>query len=229
MNDLKLIILLLFISLTAYAQNIDYEVINSNTRSIVQENLLKLETLADFSPGFPSTWIKSYASVEITIKSNGTEFTSIGDAFDLIDNQKSLLASADLGSVIMVDVIYYPNYTSINNELKKIHTEYTVIPYKEAEYTGGYELLKKYIKVNAIDKIPESAASNIQSATLSFIVDKEGQITRVKMTQSSGDEDLDKLLYDSLVNMPNWIPAKNAFDLNVDQEFVLRVGSLIGC
>ena len=104
----------------------------------------------------------------------------------------------------------------------------TIVPETEAEYPGGFEHLSSYVTESVINKISDKSTSeNIQWAIVSFTVNEEGQVFDAKMSRSSSDIKIDKLLLDAINKMPKWKPAKNYLGLTVKQTFSIPFGG--GC
>ena len=104
-----------------------------------------------------------------------------------------------------------------------------MVPETEAQYLGGYQLLKQYLKENAIDKISETNAKQLQLATVRFTINEEGQIIDAQIFKTSEDEKIDKLLLEAINKMPKWKPAENFNGIKVKQKFEFSVGNIVGC
>lgn len=223
-------ILILFLVVPAFAQELGYAVRGTYKRAIAKEKLNAAHTIADINPGYPSSWIASYISMEVVTISNETirKETSTNDT--LTNEQIGMLKMADFGADIAVDVRYIPHNSFLGeSDIKVINFVFTVVPEVEAEFSGGFEMMRTYLKKNAVDKIPEAFAKQLSQATVRFVVDEGGQITDAQITVTSEDENVDALLLDAVKGMPKWKPAENGNGVKVRQEFEFSVGNMIGC
>ncbi len=215
---LSLALLLLFIS--GYAQELKFNVHGKYTRAVHKETLSSAKTVADLISGYPANWISAYSSVEL-IGTSGGKNTKLTSTDDLLTNEQHLLlSSADLCSDIVINIKYkYNNGLSGKVENNQIHVTLTLIPDVEAEFSGGADEMNAFIKQNAISKIPEATSKKITGAIFKFTVTENGEIANVQVTRSCGDADTDKLLLETLSNMPKWKPAENADGTKVKQDF----------
>jgi TonB family protein len=101
----------------------------------------------------------------------------------------------------------------------------TVVPETEAEYMGGNKQITEYFNQNVVNKISEKNPEKIQQAVLKFTVDEDGQIINPKITRTSNDSEIDKLLLDAAAKMPKWKPAQNAQGTKVKQDFTIPFGN----
>ena len=68
-----------------------------------------------------------------------------------------------------------------------------------------------------------------QLAAVTFVVTEKGEVADAKTFWTSEDEKVDKLLLETICNMPDWQPAAFADGTNSKQEFVLTVGDMKSC
>ncbi|HLG35767.1 MAG TPA: energy transducer TonB [Bacteroidia bacterium] len=182
--------------------------------------------MSDINPGYPSSsWMTDYISAEISVTGNG-KVMKAGSANEILSvEQKSILKMADLGTDIVIDVKYKQVNTITGNiDIRNMHFLFTVVPEIEAEYPGGYQQMKNYLKENAINKISETDYKQLQAA-VKFTVSEEGEIANAQISKTSGDKKTDKLLVEAINKMPKWRPAENSKGLKVKQEFVFSVGN----
>ena len=86
--------------------------------------------------------------------------------------------------------------------------------------------LTNYLKKNIINKISETNPSKqFPRVTAIFTVNEEGKIIDAKISRSSNDPEVDKLLLETITKMPNWKPAENSEGIKVKQEFTFRTSS----
>ena len=170
-------------------------------------------------------WIEDYISVEVvaTVKGKTMKATSKNDTLNL--KQKRILNEADIGTSILCDVAYtYPNVVTGNPDLYKVNISVMIVPETQAEYLGGYNQLSKYLKENIINKIRKTFTTDFQ-AIVTFRVNEDGLIDDAKILNTSGNQNIDKLLVEGINKMPKWKPAMDANGVKVRQEFEFTVGN----
>lgn len=197
--------------------------------SIARVELKEANTLLDLNPYYKSSWIRSYHSVEIKAMLNGELQETTNTDHTLTEAQKELIEKADIGTDIAVKVRYIPENTLANNEMKEMNFTFSIDPEKEASYVGGTQQLNEYLTKKGIGKIPNSSIPQYNLAAVKFVVNEEGQIINTEIAETSKDEELDKLLVETICNMPDWTPATYADGTRVKQEFVLTVGDHTSC
>ncbi|MEZ4959016.1 MAG: energy transducer TonB [Saprospiraceae bacterium] len=197
--------------------------------SITKEKLMEARTLIDLDKHYQSSWVREYISVEILASYNGKIKTAPGKNDTLNREQKDLINMADPGTDISVRVRYLPENTLKHNDIKE--TGFTVIynPESEAEYPGGQQQLKQYLKEKAIDKIPAASFQGYDLAAIKFTIDEAGLISDAHVFWPSNDIKVDELLLGTICNMPAWKPAAYSNGIKVKQEFVLTVGNMSSC
>jgi TonB family protein len=172
-----------------------------------------------------------YISVEILASCDGKILTSRSTGNKLNTEQKNILNTADLGSDISIKVEFrFKN--KINNDLNNAeetilgHLSVTVVPETEAEFPGGNKKISEYLAENFFKKASEiTTVRKIQQAVVKFTVNEVGQIIDVKISRSSTDPKVDKLLLDVTSKMVGWKPAKNSSGVRVKQEFSIPFGN----
>jgi len=224
----------------AVNQNFFYEVRSKYVKPVTKDDITKATLLRDFIKGYPVNWITDYVSVNITLTGNGNITTSAGLNEMLTDEQKEILSGIQIGNEITIDVAYtYLHPVKGIKENGNIHTTLTVAPHKHAVFMGAQQQfkaaesnednsLKSYLWENGINKVKENIPSLFQKGSVTFTVNESGKICNVKTAVSSGSDSMDKILIDSINNMPDWLPAENANGEKVKHDFELVVG-LSGC
>ena len=209
-------------------QNLNYDVQGAYIRPVKMKKLRDAKLISDIVDGYPTNWITSYDSVEILTTTNGIVTRAFSPKNVLSKEQKNLLNTVSLGSEIVINVKYkYKNPWNNKIENNNIHTAMTVVPEMEAQYIGGNSLLIKYLKENSFDKISESDFDNSHVLTIKFTVNEKGEIGNAKLTNTSKNPDIDKLLLGLINKMPNWKPAEDPNGKTVKQDFVFSLGN--GC
>lgn len=213
-------------------QNWDYEVRGKHNSSIKIDKLKDAKTMSDIMANYPVLWITSYVSVELSATCNGKTIKAVSANDILTEEQKDILANADLSTDVVIDIVYNcKNAVMETIETSKMHYVTTVVPEVEAEYISGAEGLKLYIKAKAVDVIVLDNPQQIMKALVKFNVNEEGEVSDVIISKTSGDEKIDKLLLEAVSKMPKWKPATNANGTKVKQgfEFSLNTPNLGGC
>lgn len=206
-----------------------YEITGTYTRSIKKDKLEKAELIRDIIDGYATNWITDYVSAEILATSNGRLIIVKGKDETLSAEQRSLLNSADLFSHIVVNVKYRnENAATGKIDLREMNVTMMVVPEIEAEFIGGAEKMKQYLKENAIAKIDDLTAEYILQGIIAFTVAEDGTLINTKLIKSTGDPKTDSLLMSTIIKMPKWKPAMNSNGVKVKQDFEFRVGNQ-GC
>lgn len=245
MKNSLITLLLILPFLTGFSQDVlNYEVRGKYSRPVKKEKLQEAKLLSDFIPGYPSSWITSYTSVEISTICDGKLMKAVSSNDVLSAEQKNILNNVNLADDIVINVKYkYANLVTGGMENNNIHISMTVVPEIEAEYVGGRQQMINYLKENVIHKISESSLSGskessgnkqaktklFQEGIVVFTVNEEGEIVNAKIFKTSGDSKTDKLLLETINKMPKWKPAKNSKGAKVKQEFELSVRHDGGC
>ena len=219
--------------MNGFSQDLNFEVRGKYQRPVKKEKLQEARFVSDFVPGYPASWVSQYVSVEILVTSNGNTQKAVNENDLLSTAQKNLLNKAEPSSDIVIKVFYkHKNAVTGKMGINQMHILLTVVPEKEAEYIGGYAELKKYLKVNSINKMAEpsifgrlpTVAANQQAKVL-FTINEQGEIINAKISQTSGSKRTDQLMLDAIHKMPKWKPAENAKGIKVKQEFEFIVGN----
>lgn len=225
------LILLLFVG-NGFSQEMGYDIFGTFSKPVVEEQLQTAATMIDINPDYPSSWIneEDYVSSEIKAICEGKTMKAVGENDVFTSEQKSILAGADLGSNIDIEV-KYKSKNSITGlwDIKAMNFSVSLVPEKEAEYPGGQDEMKAYLKQYAIDKINTSNHNKFEFAKVKFIVDEVGKTTQAQIMKTSENKEIDQLLLEVIANMPNWRPAESADGEMVKQEFEFVVGTMMGC
>ena len=208
--------------------------------SVTKEKLNQAHTIGDFKNEtnnlnleYKPSWVREYISVEISTTYKGVVRKAVSQNEVLTAEQKDLMNRADVGKDISVKVRYIPENTLTDNDIKETRFSFTVAPESDAKYLGGQQELKRYLKGKVMDKIPSASFKGYDLAVIKFTISEEGEITNAHIFGSeyrtSKDEKTDKLLLETIQDMPCWKPAEYANGTKVKQEFVLTVGNMKSC
>ena len=227
----KLVLGLLFSTtfLSGFAQDLEYEVRGKYLRTVTKDVLEHSNLLSDIIVGYPVNWVKEYVSVDVLTEKDGKTEIAKGENQVLNKEQKSILNKADLESEVHINVRYLSiNSVTERKENNEMVVKMTVVPDIQAEFEGGYENLKKYLKDNLIDRIIENTPPEFQKGKVVFKIDPNGKLVDAEILESSGDPNMDNFLLEVFRNMPNWKPAQNATGEKVKQRFEFSMG-IGGC
>lgn len=208
--------------------------------TITKDKLSEAYTISDFKHeandlnlDYKPSWVKEYISVEILTNYKGRILKAVSENDTLSQEQKHMMKMADAGSDISVKVKYLPNNTLKHNDPKELDFTFTVDPESEAKFPGGLQQLKKYLKENAIDKIPRTSFKNYDLLAVKFTIAEDGEIINAHVFgseyQVSKNRKTENLLLEVIRNMPCWKPAEYSDGTKVKQDFVLAVGNLGNC
>jgi TonB family protein len=212
-----------------FSKDLMFDIRGAYKRPVIKEILNDARKIGDISPGFPTNWLNKYVSAEIQAVCNGKSKKAMSTNEILSAEQKDILKTADLGTDVIVNIRYKSqNSATEKEEVRTINYSVTIIPEVEAKYSGGQQQLLKYFRENAISKITEIASKELQYGLIKFTINEQGEIIHTKISKSTGDSKVDKLLVDAIKNMPKWNPAENSMGIKVKQEFVFSVGNS-GC
>lgn len=172
--------------------------------------------------------VVNYASIDISVTSNGKVITAQSPDDRLTSEQKSIINSADLGTDINIKVKFtYKNKEKANSGETEMEgtLAVAVVPDSEAEFPGGFNQLTKYLMDNIVHKISdEKVEEKLQNAVVKFKINEEGQVVDTEIFRTSSDQKIDKLILDAMHNMPKWKPAVDSKGTKVNQEFSIPFG-----
>lgn len=193
------------------------------------DKLKQATTMNDLNKNFRTSWIKEYKRVEVITYQQGKIKKTRSTDHTLTEQQKQDMEQADPGSAIQVNIQYIPDNNLKHNDIKEIDFSFIVDPEKNAQFPGGQEHLKQYLKENALDKIEELPFQKYQLSTITFTIDEDGLVSNPHLSWPTEDEQTDAILLEAICNMPNWKPATYNNGLTVKQEFVFTVGDMESC
>lgn len=202
--------------------------------SITRSELANANFFSEYIGEEHAKRIVSYKSLSVIIL-EGQEKTDIretGVGGLLNDAQMKLLQSMPYST----NVLFWVDYFEKNEETGVVEDSYwtphlTIVPEKQAEYAGGKDALKAYLKEKskAVRDRENVDPEKLQPAKLFFTVNKEGGVENVFLDRTSNYPEVDKTMIELISNLPsNWIPAENAKGEKVAQELVVSFG-LMGC
>jgi hypothetical protein len=232
------LIVLLFIALTfphlATSQDssdfeMGYEVNRfCSSITVAEEKLDEAQTLEDFNHLYRPLWVKEYTLVEVSVFHEGKLIKAESENDTLTQEQKKIMKMTDVGTDVSIKVRYMPENTLSHNEIQNQDFSFKIAPANKAEYAGGQEELEQYLK-DAVDKFPRGTFKKNTLSAVKFTINEEGQIIDALLLEPSKDEKVDKLLLETICNMPSWKPAEYSNGIAIRQESILTVGDHRSC
>ncbi|PCJ65304.1 MAG: hypothetical protein COA58_10625 [Bacteroidetes bacterium] len=205
--------------------NFVYTIAGKHGFPITKEKFEDAKSIKDIIDYYPSSWITNYVSVEILVSCKGEELSVIGADDILSKEQKKILSNADIGTDIVINVKHKTS-NPITSEVEdhEMNVSMTIIPEKEAEYVEGYDLLVSYLKENSEEYFSQRDFSELDFTRLIFTINKEGMAENIHVERTSGNDEVDAVLVDLIVEMGEWKPAEDAKGSKVEQEFEFTFG-----
>lgn len=231
-NQFLLVVLLLIgCAFNSFAQNdLKFEINKVLPFISIQESkLTEINTLSDLDKRYPASWVKAYASVEISAYKNGTKTTVSGNSDVLNQEQKELIRLADRNGDIAVNVTYLPENSLEQNTLQQYDFKVSIMPDNNATYGEGAAQLNQYLQKNCMANIDAGNFTGYDLTAIKFTITEQGLVSDVHVAMPSKDTKIDEKLVAAISNMPNWKPASFSNGLKVKQNFVLTVGNMENC
>lgn len=211
-------------------------------KSIKESSLKKATKLIDINPGFPHQWIdeENCKEVILTVTDGESRKTSTGDGLSLSQEQLKLLADANSGSILKIEVGYHSINAATNEKTtRRINFSRAILPDSSTSFPGGNFQRDAYLKKHLSDIITdENTFREIDItetskyplyAIVQFRINKAGKAANIDIQDTNGNENMRELLTNFLNEMPPWMPAKNRKGKIVSQPITLLVGNIFGC
>jgi len=183
-----------------------------------------------FCPQEGYSKIMDYVGIEITAICNGKNISAESTGEALTDEQRTILNTADLGTDINIVIKFKYRDWAIDshdgeNKTKEGTYRVAVVPETEAKYPGGFKQLSEYFTENIVNKIQgASSFEKFSNSVVSFTINEDGKVVDGKLSTTSTDAKIDKLILDAVKEMPKWAPAKNSKGVKVKQVFTIPLG-----
>ena len=195
----------------------------------------ELDQATSITPFFDKKQLQSIVSLKsvsiILIKDDKrTDTKTTGYSNKLTTAQLKLLQSFDYSTSFLIKA----EYQQINQKTGELEDSYatphlTIVPEKQATYSKGIDILKKFLKEKSKTARIGVNAEKLKPAKLYFTVTKKGTIKNVNLDRSSGYPLIDEKMIELIKNTPEkWNPAENHKGEKVNQELVVSFG-LMGC
>lgn len=209
-----------------FAYNVDSRFIHT----ITKEKLYNAKSIEEILPQQATESVEVYEEVKIAILDGDNEIHEKGQSDLLNEAQLALIKSTDYSSSFYITAIYKTK-NPITGELYGDYLTYyiTITPEREATFVAGHESLISYLKENSLLKVALVDNSKLKPGKISFVITPSGTVSDVKLSSTSGYDDLDQTMMSLISNMPGtWYPATNAKGKKVEQEFFFSFG-IDGC
>lgn len=237
MKNTFLSLIVFLFTTSACCQEVGFDVFGSITNPtkgpypvITLDTLLEASRLQDLYARYPSSWIASYRSVEISAICDGKIKKASGSDDRLTKEQLALLHCADADSRVELTIDYIPKNNLQDNPPRKENFLLRAMPIAEAKYPGGMAALKAYLRENILNKIDDPSLSGVHLAAVKFVVNEEGQVTDAHIYKSSQVDVIDTHMLEAICKLPKWKPAEDANGRKISQEFEFRMGaSMLYC
>ena len=212
-----------------------YYDIGNRWSTMTKEELKKVKSILDILHEDGTYTREAYRNVTVSILHNDKdvrdiETSEMGQSELLNAAQLKLLNSSDYSTNLRITALSIRTNTKTGVvEDDSLVLYLTIIPEKEAEFTGGFNALTDYLKESSKEKVGIIEEAQLQPGKVFFTVTKKGTIENIKVVSTSGYSSVDKELVKVIAKMPEkWNPAVNSKGEKVDQEFVFFFG-LEGC
>jgi len=204
-----------------------YKVESRFLARISKSELDKAKTIIDILPRKATNNIQAYNYSRVSILDDHieTDRRAIADNEILTKAQINLIQSTnDSGNIYIRSD--YENKNGLNDYLTYF---ISVVPEQQAFYNDGYASLINYLKANTAEEVKVITKDGLKGGKVQFTITKEGLISNVSLTSTSGYKSVDKVLVETIENIPGeWTPASNGSGKKVDQEYVFFFG-MEGC
>lgn len=220
----------LVFSNTVDPRDMVYKVESRFLSTISKSALNRAKTIIDILPKKATKSIESYYYARVSILDDHveTDRRAYADNEVLTTAQINLLNSTDDSGNIYIRSDYK---IMGGGALYDRHLTYfiSIVPDQQAEYQDGHESLISYLRKNTEEEVKIITKDGLKGGKVRFTVTKEGLVSKVDLTSTSGYTTVDKKLVEIIENIPgNWTPASNEKGEKVDQELVFFFGQM-GC
>ena len=151
-----------------------FSVDNRFMTTITRNALQSARSITDLVPKEVTSGLSDFRDVKVLTFSNNIH-TAIGSQNEVLnDNQLKLLHSMDYSSDFCLES-YCKNQASESGALEDYHLVYclTVVPEKQAEYSGGYKAITDYLRKNSDKEISTIKWAKLRPGQISFKVTKK--------------------------------------------------------
>ena len=155
-----------------------------------------------------------YTEVTVT-KGNSTKSVK-GETQQINEEQRKLLATAEVNDDVSLSVKYIPNNNLDHNPAQELAFDYHVIPAEYSVFPGGKAALNEYIDAYLSKELTLVEIDEVDLAKISFVVNSEGTVVDVDLDESTASDVVNDKLVNAFCKMPKWQPARNIDNQVVD-------------
>ena len=199
------------------------------TMAVAEPVLRTAEDVADLQLRFPSDWVRTYRSVELTTQEAGGRIVTTSGTAALSPEQRAALRTHDVATPVQVAVTYIPENDLRDNPPRTYTFSSAVAPANTPVFPGGEAALQAYLQTEILEHLPAATFERYQLAAVQFTIDEEGCIQNVELVESTENPEVDQRLLATVRNMPAWKPATYTSGKATAVERVLAVGDLRSC
>ena len=212
--------------------NFTYNVDSRFMSTITKEDLHKAKSILDFLPKEQTDKVFHYKSVSVIILEDNkqTDKREEGSNDILTPAQIKLIRSTDYSTNLLIRADFQEMNENVGALVNNYFTPHiTVVPENEAIYIDGNDALINYLRENSKEKTTIVNERKLKAGKIYFTVTKDGTISNVNLTSTSGYPSIDLYMIELVKSIPGaWEAATNSEGEKVEQELVFSFGT-IGC
>jgi hypothetical protein len=169
------------------------------------------------------------ASVEVEALHSGKVVRSSAPGEVLTPEQLMVVSGADMGSEVCFIAKYRFKTDGSESELKTDRYYITVLPHKQARFTGEESAVRDYFRAGVLDRLAngdmrrEDVIAKLKGMSIRFTVDEVGQVLDPVIFKTSSDEAIDKTVLELAKTMKNWLPAETSKGTKIKQQVTMNV------
>jgi hypothetical protein len=199
---------------------------------ITKQSLVEASSVSDFIDQNEISRMDGVRSTALIMLENDiqTDNKTSGESESLTAEQMEMIKSFEYSTSFLLRVVFRTEDSQAELKGENIYYPHmTVIPEKQAAYSGGKDAVLEYLRANNEKNTYNLDEKKLQPAKLYFTVTKEGKVSGVRLDKTCGYSDIDKAMLELMTNLPGeWFPAENEKAEKVDQELVISFG-IVGC
>lgn len=204
----------------------------SRFNPITKEALSKARTISDFIDENEIPYMEGVRSTTLIVIENDvqTDKRISGKSEKLTAEQLKMIESMEYSTHFLLRTEFRTKDPNVQAKGENIyHPHMTVVPEKQAAFTGGKNGLLDFLRQKNKKNIYHLDINKLKPAKLYFTVAKNGDVENIKLDRSSGYDAIDQEMIKLVNNLPGkWEPAENALGQKVEQVFVISFG-MVGC
>jgi len=223
--------------------NLDY-MVTTWSSPVTKDELKQVRSILDFwsdedkenyiHDNFSEIWVanlKDYPDWTLDINEIDEHRKASSETEVFNQEQLELIANAEFSDHLRFSARF--NSTRIKTQVKEeyvlVSQSISLVPDLQAEYQGGMSSLEEYLKHASSDFVKNVTRNEVGRCRIFFTVSKTGEISKVKLIETSNYPKIDKNMVKIVQEMPRkWTSAQTKTGEKVDQEFVFTFG-VAGC